>query len=229
MSATDELRTDRIDGTIDDGNALTGKFSNFEAAMRHIFGIPADTVMSEAMQIASDGDVVMTGVLTLAGEPTTDLMAATKTYLQSNSSGMGEIRSRVYLTSNQLLVWPGGGHYIAFDAADINEGGVWESANPSRLTIPEGGDGDYLVGMSASFDSAYGNTQGWFRIYVNRIDGYNLLYEEQSLTVEVACSGAVYIPNLVEGDYLEFYLYPRTFADNTLYAANTTFWMFNLE
>ena len=226
MSATDELRTDRIDGVTDDGNALTTKFSNFEAAMRTIFGIPADTAMSEAMQIAFDGDIVMTGTLTLAGEPTTDLMAATKTYLQNNSSGMGEIRVRAYLTSNQILE---DGSFIDFDAADINEGSVWKIANPSRFTIPEGGDGDYLVGISASFDSAYGDTRGWFRIYVNRTDEYELLYEEQSLTVEVACSGAVYIPDLSEGDYLEFHLYPRTSADSTLYAANTTFWMFNLE
>ena len=228
MAATDELQTDRLDGVADDGVALAQKFPNFEAAMRHIFGIPADTAMSEAMQIGTGPNIVMSGSLSLAGAPTTDLMAATKAYFQSQGSGMGNVRARAYLTSNKVSSF--GSDKISWDVANINEGTVWSAANPTRFTIPAGGDGDYLVGATVSIDpDVTKETSFMLYIWKNRAGStYNALYEEdREFLVELGGSIIMYANDCSAGDYLE--LEVNRGQSSRIMSANTTFWMFNLE
>jgi hypothetical protein len=227
MSATNELRAARIDGDNDEGPELITKWAQMEQSMRTIFGIVADTAYSEAMQIGTGPNITMTGTLTLAGAPTTDLMAATKAYFGATGNAFGDVRARAYLTSDQTLDAPGD-NYIEFDAADIDQGDMWDAGTPSRLTIPSGEGGHYIVGATCSWDQASVQTQGWVKIEVNRTSEYRLIYEEQSLTTEFGIARCLFLPDLSAGDYIELNVSPRQNEDPTLYADNTTIFAFRV-
>ena len=236
MSDTNELKTTRIDGSTDDGVDLAAKFPNFEAAMRTIFGVPADTAMSEAMQIAAGGNVVMTGTLTGSAEPTVDLEAAVKSYVQSHSSDLGAVRCRAYLTSNINHSIPPSTLYIPWDAADIDEvgdnnGTVWDIANPSRLTLPSpSSGGGYIVGFSFSLLGTT-TTNFWLSVWRNRqsAESQTMIYEYQAETGEVGVSGLLYVTNCSTTDFFELKYEPLAGSNPaTIYAANTTFWLFGL-
>lgn len=214
MADTNELKTTRLVGSEDDGVDIAAKWPNFEAAIRTIFGIPADTAMSEAMQMGTGPNIAMTGSLTLKGDPTTDLMAATKQYVGSVGSGVGLIRCRVYLTSDET----DSTFFMPWDAADINEGSVWSAVNPTRLTIPVGGDGDYLVGFSLAKDG----TALDFSIQKNRSSSHQASHPTNG---PLGFSGMIYFPSLAAGDYLELYCS----SSGTYESANCTMWLFNLE
>jgi len=226
MSATNELQTNRLDGSIDDGMDVAQKFSDFEAALRHIFGIPADTVMSEAMQIAAGGAVVMTGTLACDADITTDTQAATKAYVQLVGSGMALTRARAYLSSDGTTA---SSIYIPWDVADINENSVWNISNPTRLTIPVAGD--YMVGFSLSADKVAAAAENRWSLDVmkNRTNAYNVTAQWRGETDEIGVSGLVYIHDLAVSDYLELKITLPDATDTTVYAANSTFWLFNLE
>jgi len=223
MADNDELKTNRLSGVYDDGVDLAARWPNFEAAMRHIFGIPADTAMSEAMTIVAGGDVTMTGTLLASGAPTVDLHAATKAYVQGNSSEFGLERCRAYLTSDIVLDPGGGSTYIPWDDADINDSEMWDVANPTRITSQ--GGRDFLCGFSLSFDAAAGISDGWFEIRRNRSTTYRstLVFESNAITDEVGVSGVCFAANLTPDEYLELRYTPRS-AIPLLHASSATFW-----
>jgi hypothetical protein len=228
MADNEQLMASRIDGEVDEGPELVAKWADLEAAIRRFFTIPADTAMSEAMQVGTGPNITMTGTLTLKGNPTTDLMAAPKQYLQAQGSGMGLIRARAYRTTDLYPVDINQNKWIPMEAADVNDGTMWDVANPTRLTIPVGEGGHYLVGATASFDVPSVETKGWIRIYKNRSEAFEIHYEEQSKTVEIGASGLFFAADCVAGDYFELNVTPRTYTDSYVYAANTTIWAFKV-
>ncbi|MHC4239466.1 MAG: hypothetical protein ACYSUC_06885 [Planctomycetota bacterium] len=224
MGTTDELKAARINGDIDDGPALITKWSNLEASIRNIFGVPADTAMSEAMQVGTGPNITMTGTLTLANSaPTADLMAASKRYFAEVGGGMGFVRARAYLTGNQAIT--DNSIYVPWDAADINEGDMWDVANPTRLTIPAGEGGHYLVGGSVSWAKDSGNAEAYLYFSVNRsrFKLWQVLDPDQA--GEWAGSGIYLLYDLSAGEYIEFYFGPGSGGiPATLYYDNATLW-----
>jgi hypothetical protein len=229
MADTDELKAARIDGDLDEGPELITKWSALEATFRHIFTISADTDYSEAMSIGTGPNVTMTGTLTLpSGDPTTDLMAASKQYFGGIGNNFGAIRSRAYLTSDQTLA-TNTTHYIEFDAADINDGGMWSGVTPSRLTVPTGQGGHYIFGASLSWNDSADDAIASVHLTTNRSDHHRLRYEEQGLSVEYGFSRLMFLWDLSAGDFVELRFRPESANDAVLYSANTTFFGFRVN
>lgn len=233
MSATNELRTNRIIGSTDDGKKVVTAFADVEAALRTIFGIPADTAMSEAMTITNaTGNVTMTGTLTASAAPTSDLHAATRGYATQvgGTSSFGNQRAVVGLTSNISLtsVWP---YYIEWDAAPLDSGGFWSSGNPTRLTAPE--DGEYMAGLTSYFTMPTWGVS--FGASVNRSgsDVWSLGYFRYTIGSHAGMASFTPLSKLNKltlssGDYVEFSAYPYSaseVAPLVIYAAYTTAWI----
>jgi hypothetical protein len=146
MADNNELQTSRLTNA-SAGSSIDDALANVEATLRTIFGIPADTAMSEAMSIDSSGNVTMTGTLTLAGDPSTDLMAATKQYVDNNVSASvvrywcGVATQSVANSSWATLDWA--------SIEDNTDAGSWTvSGSNSGLVPPE--EGYYAVHITAS-------------------------------------------------------------------------------
>lgn len=221
MSATNELKTTRIIGAVDDGKKIVTAFANIEAALRHILGIPADTAMSEAMEIINaTGNVEMTGTLS-ANTPTSDLHAATRGYVtQNTNTTFGLQRAIVVMTSNTTPA-AATTTYLEWDAEIVDDGAIWSIGNPTRFTIPA--DGEYLVGLNAYCNL---ETSGvLFKSHLNRSADRTLARHELSLPSYIGTSAATYYDGLSEGDFIEFSCYPRYTGTTTLYYAYTSAWI----
>jgi hypothetical protein len=238
MADTNEFQAARIDGDNDSGPQLITKWAALEASCRNIFGITADTDYAAAFAFGTGPNITMQQDLTLrSAAPTADLHACPKNYLQGLGGGFGDVRARAYLTSNLSFAGGSSSTYIEWDAADINEGTMWESGNPTRLTVPTGEGGHYMAGFSMSFDANVAGTdsQAWWYIEQNRADfeggtgRYNLHHFESENEDEVGVSGLTFIRNASAGDYFELRMYPRFFGDCNVYKANTTFWAFKVS
>jgi len=226
-----ELLTSRIDGDGDQGPELVTKFAQLEADLRSIFGIPADTAMSEAMDVGTGTNVVMTGSLSLAGLPTSDLMACSKSYLQTLGGAFGSVRCRAFLSSNVDVNT--GVYYMPWSAADINVGSMWVGTAPSRFTIPEGEGGNYIIGVTASFDFITPGIDTWLimKVHVNRLthDGRSEIIEFNSdAEDEVGQSGTLFFRDLEPGDNVELQIKPYT-GTVRFYSANTTMYAFKVS
>jgi hypothetical protein len=204
MANNNEFQSARLNGAVDDGADLVAQWANLEAAIRNAFGITADTDYSEAMQIATGPNITMTGTLTLRADPTTDLMAATKQYLQANATQFGAVAARMYLTSDQNIeTW--NTDYLEWDAADINEGSPWSASYPSRFTVPASQDGYYLFGVTAAYDV---DAAGWdnhckIDLQVNRGDRYTVHSNYWGEKDEFGACGQIVLASLSAGDYVE--------------------------
>lgn len=222
MSATNELRTNRIIGSVDDGKKVVTAFADVEAALRTVFGIPANTAMSEAMTITNaTGNVTMTGTLSSSTVPTSDLHAANRLYVTQSggTSAFGNSRAIVALASNQAIagnvpLW------IPWYSSLVDTGGFWSSGNPTRFTIPT--DGEYMVGLNAYVNLDLGI---WFQAVVNRSTYLQLGYLELDAASYAGISTAIYLDDLSAGDYVEMRVFPRTYSSTTLYAAYTSAWI----
>ena len=223
MADNDELKTTRLSDS-SDGATIDNAFANIEAALRKIFKIPADTAMSEAMQIAAGGNVTMTGAMTLEGAPSTDLMAATRRYVQSGSGGLGTVMCAAGLTSTGSYNTDS---YIEWDQADIEVGGeVWSSGNPTRLTIPS--SGTYLVGACAAVAPSGSNTHPWLVLVVNRTTTHTKMVNP------VATPDGVYkgisfsqLFQFTAGDYLELYIFTISIAFSL--SSESRFWIMKVS
>lgn len=221
MSATNELRAARINGASDDGSALITKWAQMEESIRTIFGITADTDYSAAFNIATGPNCTMVGTLTLSGDPTSDSHCATKQYVQSIGSGVGIARCRVYLTGD---VVESSSFYMPWDVADINEQSMWSAVNPTRITIPSGYAGDYLVGVTSTWEASGAD---YLDLYCkkNRSSSYSRFLHD---TVPGTQGSFFFVAtDLVAGDYLEFYF--GISKSTTFASANTVAWAYNLE
>jgi hypothetical protein len=142
MADNTELQTSRIIGT-GAGSAVDNNFRDVEAAIRKIFGITADTDYSEAMQILTGPNATMTGTLTLAGDPTDDLHACTKQYVDNNTGVAATVRCSLVLSSGQNVL-EGDDDALRWDVANIEFGGeCWNIGNAARLVFPS--SGHYLI------------------------------------------------------------------------------------
>jgi hypothetical protein len=223
MSNTNELQATRIDGDEDQGPELVTKWANLEESLRTIFGIPADTVMSEAMQVGTGPNIVMTGTLTLNGQPTADLEAAPKSYVQSIGSGVGIARARAYLTSDYEAA---SSVYVPWDAADINEQSIWSPVYPTRFTVPSGYAGDYLVGFTMSLTWS-GSSYPYVVVQKNRSGSYESIMRSRSGGTGRGMSGLFLAKDMSVGDFIEFAI--DIDAASTVEKANSTAWIYNLE
>lgn len=79
------------------------------------------------------------------------------------------------------------------------------SVNNSRMTVPSGQAGKYLIVFNAEFaQSAGGNMRG-FRIYMN---GTHILTSQETAASNAKVAGSVSVViQLSEGDYVEGYVY----------------------
>jgi len=229
-----EIKTSRIDGGIDRGPDLVTKFGQLESDLRSIFGIPADTAMSEAMDVGTGTNATMTGALSLAGVPTSDLMACNKDYLQTLGGAFGSVRCRTYLSDDRTQ-----GNipaYVNWWGADVNTGGMWSNVYPSRMTIPADQGGHYMVGVTTSLKSDYpGNNYGtsvYLQIKVNRAFSFDggrqtLIRMKSDTDNEIGKCGVAFYRSLSAGDYLELKM--SAWPDVTQYSANTTMWAFKVS
>lgn len=231
MGDYDEIKTGRLVGTIDDGLDLAQRWPQFEASVRHVFGLPADTVMSEAMQITTAGNITMTGDLYAAQDPVSDLEAATQQYVLAQTSNLGGYRCRAFLTSDATL-GSETTNYIQWQYADINVGSIWSPGNADRLVIPY--DGDYFVGWTFSgYMSDSSTSETIVMLDSNRfgLGEYRCHQFISSSTSDAGCSGMHYIDGMINGDFIRMAVVTLGAggATYTVNSANTTFWLFNLE
>jgi hypothetical protein len=122
------------------GSSVDNDFANMENAMRTVFGATADADISAISTIGAGPDMTLLGTLTLAGDPTSDLMACTKQFVDNATGGdASSICAAVYVTI-PVKVAAGNTVAVSFDAAWFEDGGdCWAAGNPTRLTAPEGG------------------------------------------------------------------------------------------
>ncbi len=166
MSATNELRTARLTGTVDDGPDIPTALSNLEEALRTIFGVTADTVMAEAMQIDAAGDVTMTGTLTLAGAPSEDLEASTKAYADGVVTGWNPGQAMVRRTLTQSVfnntwtevTWAA----EVFDTATMHD----NSYDNAKIEVPD--DGVYYCLVYLSLNETMSEGTITLRVYKNK-------------------------------------------------------------
>jgi len=142
MADSNELQTSRflLGGA---GSQVDNGIAAFEAAMRTIFKITADSDLSEAMAIGAGPDATLAGTLTLAGDPTENYDCCTKQYVDNVGGGGGTTRCTLTLSSTQT-VNDGNLDAISWDVAHIEAGGdCWDIGAPTRLVAPV--TGDYLI------------------------------------------------------------------------------------
>lgn len=215
-----QLKTQRIDGSIHNGEDLAARWPHFEDSLRNIFGIQADTAMSEAMQIGTGPDITMTGTLTASGAPTDDLHAASRSYLQAQGPGIGVVRARAYVGGLRIT---GISEYIPWSSISINVGDVWSVANRTRFTIPVAGD--YMVGVTGVTHPYLSDSDFTIALYKNRTKAQTLFSRRYEAEDKDGFSGTAYANDCAVDDFLELQLFPHGGTGLDLWAV---FWMFNL-
>lgn len=219
---TDILLENRIDGDTDDGRDIPDHFGNFETALINIFGIPPNTAMSQAMAIdASTGNVTMSGTLSYAKTPVTNLEAANRAYVSSVGGGgsFGTYRAVAAMASNYTLS-SAEVLYIPWDLAPVDTSEMWSSGDPTRLTVPA--DGEYMVGFNLYCDLTL---RHYISVWRNRTTQIDLKKFQNDDASAVGMSAMYYFTELAEGDFIEFRVYNGYYGLQTIYAAYTTAWI----
>jgi hypothetical protein len=113
---------------------------------------------------------------------------------------------------------------ITFDINTTNIGGIHStSVNPSRFTVPAGGDGWYMAVGEVVWAVAGGGTQKQIRIFKN---GTTQLARGSVISVGVTnqdCN-VIWQGALAAGDYIEFQAYQDTGAALNTVAGNGNTW-----
>ena len=222
MADNNELQTSRIIAA-GPASEIDNDFRDLEAALRTIFKITADNDCQEALQILTGPDITMTGTLTLAADPTADLHACSKQYVDNNVGTAALVRCQVVLSSTQV-VNAAATDALGWDAANIEEGGdCWAAGAPTRLVAPVAGD--YIFGANIMADVASGVP--YFTDSV-KYNGATWLYTHLGLgaalvnTQNAAVSFAI-MENMSASDYIEIFVSPSTV--NHTFQANCYAWM----
>lgn len=145
-----QLQTSRLTNA-SDGNLIDDALADIENCVRVLWGITADTPISQVMSITAAGNVTMIGDLTLSAAPTSDLHCATKKYVDDNAAGGGaEYRCKIVAWSNTYVA-ASGSEFVVFGGADVEEGSSdqWDVADPTKLVCKSAGD--YLVMGEGAF------------------------------------------------------------------------------
>jgi len=208
MADNNELQTSRFI-QLGPGSQVDNGIAAFEAAMRTIFKITADSDLSAAMAIGTGPDATLAGTLTLAADPTESLHACTKQYVDNASGVAAAYRCTAVLSDGQLVA-NGNTDALEWDSVHIEQGGdMWNIATPSRLKCPVSGDylftaailGRGAVTQSADFDVS---------IRVNGVVLYPLIARGNHIvdTGTFDATGAFSILEPMDaGDYLEVFVY----------------------
>jgi hypothetical protein len=207
MADNQQIQTARVAlGSM--GSSVDNDLANLEAALRTIFGATADSDISAISTIGAGPDMTLLGTLTLAGDPTTDLQACSKQYVDNASGGdAASVVAGAHLTSLQDIT-SGSTDVISWDAATFEDGGdSWAVGNPTRLTAPE--TGNYYVQGLFEMYTVGGSVEAKVAVKLN---GSSWLYTHIGHAFTTQGGGQVigvpimFMEPLTAGDYLEFYV-----------------------
>jgi len=207
MADNTELQTSRLvlSGA---GSYVDNDIKDFEAAIRKIFKITADSDLSACASIGAGPDMTMAGTLTLAGDPTEGLHACTKQYIDNTGGGGGATRCAVKLNATQTVT-AGSTDPIAWDDVHIETAGnSWDGGEPTRIVAPV--DGDYffcgvVIGKSVA---AFAD----FHVKI-RLNDSQWLYDFIQLgrteidAAEDAGAPFAFMEPMIAGDFIEIGIY----------------------
>ena len=180
-----------------------------------------ETVNSEAL---GAGDVLIGNNDTDVSNVLWDASAETLYFRQgdlvvgkmaSTDGGLGQIGARVYATTDGGIgdtdgfVRPassssfeeGEWHWVEFNAVTYDDG-FWSSDNPTRLTVPAGQGGIYLVGAHVATSLTASTKNCWVDIVINGLDTKKVVttFQTNSLYWHHVLIGETV---LTAGDYLQ--------------------------
>lgn len=115
-------------------------------------------------------------------------------------------RVQIYRSTTQTVT-SGNTAAVSFDTEVYDTGGMWASSpNPTRITIPSGGAGDYMVKFCCQFGSS-NNPTGQLHVRKNG-DATNIVSAYSSPAASPTQGSTMHInweTPLVAADYLEIY------------------------
>lgn len=91
---------------------------------------------------------------------------------------------------------------ISFDAASFDSNGFWSAGAPTRLTVPAGGDGVYIVSTEAHWQASAVGNRG-LALHVNGASYEGQVFGPNCGGVGQPFQGFAKQVELVAGDYVE--------------------------
>lgn len=202
-------------GAVAGGNVITSAWGNQVRA--NFQACAADAMIAKGdLFIGTGGDA---GTRLAVGADDAMLVADSGT-----ASGLAwQIQPAVHVTNSGALlmaqeVWTS----IAFDTETADTDAMHAAApNPSRLTVPAGGDGWYMFGFNGNASRAAVNTAFWeARIMLN---GVTELAHLRSPANRPAYLNLSMARPLAAGNYIEVQYYSDSVADQSI-AIGASFW-----
>ena len=201
---------------IDIGDVVSGAFilegwgdqvrANFLAGVPAIFTAKGDLAVGTAL--------VTAGKLAVGADDSTLVAASgTVTGLAWQTVPAAHVTNATVAALDRLM--PGAAWTSAiFDTETADPGVMWAVANPTRLTVPVGGDGWYVIGFNGDAGRTAANAAPWkARILLNV--GTELAQAQAVSDRPAPLNLSVCYP-LVAGDYLQAQYYPAAVADQYL-------------
>jgi hypothetical protein len=126
------------------------------------------------------------------------------------------IGAHIYNSSTQSIAQYGA--VVSFNTASRDDGGCWSAGSPTRLTVPAGQDGWYIV---AGYSRSPSFSSGGMRLKL-RVNGgtYYALQSSHAFSANMSLP-AMFIRYLAAGDYIDMVIDQNAGSTWTL-AANTT-------
>lgn len=214
---TVQASLEELDNLLDDHSARHEDGGADEISLTGLSGTPAD--LTTHLNDAADAhDASAISVLDTAGDYTaTDVEGV---LAEIAFSGVKAHRT----TTQSIASGSFPGTAISFDAEDFDTDGYHEGAtNPTRITIPAGKGGKYLIG--GNFDWATGTT-GTRAGYI-RVDGTTIVAASRgSAAGDNVAPNPMTLIDLAAGQYIEFLAYHTQGANLNVNTSDTSpkFW-----
>jgi hypothetical protein len=225
-----KLMTSRLTNA-SQGSYIDNSIADLEAALRLIFGVTADTVMSNAMTISAAGNVTMVGDLTLAGAPTDAAHAATKAYVDALSGAEPDFVVCKVTKSGGQTVSNNSITTLTWDSEVIDPDGCHSTVtNTERLTVPAAQGGYYYVMSHFQWSANPGaGSYTEVRIYKNGGLVYSQQHDHEATGSISLVSGTML--GLAAGDYVTCAAYQNSGSSKTTHAgeAYISFSMFKIK